>query len=91
MSPHHLQRVFTALVGASPKRLAGRIALERAAATLVSTDEPILAIAMDAGFASHEGFSRAFRRHFGASPATYRRRGLSAALERALVSGLGVL
>lgn len=81
MSPHHLQRVFKALVGASPKRLAARIALERAAAALVSTDDAVLTIAMDAGYESHEGFSRAFRRHFGVSPASYRRRGLGDATD----------
>lgn len=79
LSPAHLQRVFARMLGESPKRLATRIVLERAAAALLSRADSVLVIALDSGFDSHEGFSRAFRKHFGMSPREYRKRGLSGA------------
>lgn len=72
LSPTHLQRVFSNSVGESPKRIATRIALERAAARLLTTSDAVLDVALDAGFESHEGFIRAFRRHFGVTPRRYR-------------------
>ena len=79
LSPFHLQRVFARMIGESPKRIASRIALERAAAALIATSDSILDIALDSGFDSHEGFTRAFRRHFDTTPAKYRERGLAGA------------
>ena len=65
------------MIGESAKKIAARTALERAAAKLLTTDRSILEVALESGFESHEGFTRAFRRHFGHSPAHYRRRGFS--------------
>ena len=76
LSPTYLQRVFTRMIGESPKRIATRIALDRAAAALVTSRESIIDIALASGFESHEGFTRAFRRQFDTSPARYRARGL---------------
>ena len=75
LSPTYLQRVFTRMIGESPKRIATRIALDRAAAALVTTRDPVVDIALASGFESHEGFTRAFRRQFDTSPAGYRARG----------------
>ncbi len=74
-TPTHFQRVFRAMIGESAKTIVARTAMERAAAALLTTDASILEVALDSGFESHEGFTRAFRRHFGQSPAQYRRRG----------------
>ena len=71
-SPFHLHRAFRRLVGETPKQYTQRLRLERAAAALVTTAEPIAGIAAGAGFASHEVFTRAFRRHFGRTPSAYR-------------------
>ncbi len=78
LSPTHLQRVFSRMVGESPKRIAPRIALERAAARLLTGSESVLSVALSSGFDSHEGFARAFRRRFGRSPSDYRARRLPA-------------
>jgi AraC family transcriptional regulator len=75
-SPFHLHRAFRRLVGETPKQYTQRVRLERAAARLVATNDSVLRVALATGFASHEVFARAFRRRFGCSPATYRRRAL---------------
>ena len=72
LSPSRAQRVFARLVGESPGRYQHRVALNRAAAQLAATNRPIVDIAFDNGFGSHEGFSRAFRAHYGISPREYR-------------------
>ena len=71
-SPFHLHRAFHRGVGETPKRYTLRLRLESAATRLVTTDDRILDIALAHGFLSHEVFTRAFRRHFGVTPARYR-------------------
>src|SRR5687768_13031028 len=71
-SPFHFHRAFRRVTGETPKQYTQRLRLERAAARLVTGAEAIVAIAADAGFASHEVFTRAFRRQFGRTPAGYR-------------------
>ncbi|MDP2142460.1 MAG: AraC family transcriptional regulator [Gammaproteobacteria bacterium] len=75
-SKFHLQREFVRYVGESPKQFMQRIRLDGAAASLVSGNESVLQIALDAGYASHEVFVRAFRRRFGCAPTLYRKRAL---------------
>jgi AraC-like DNA-binding protein/effector-binding domain-containing protein len=78
-SPFHLHRAFHALVGETPKQYVLRLQLERGAARLLSSDDSVLDIAIETGFNSHEVFTRAFRRHFGRTPAEYRAHALSGA------------
>ena len=72
-SPFHFHREFRKIVGETPKQYMLRLRLERAAARLATGTDPVVSIAADAGFASHEVFTRAFRRQFGVSPSAYRR------------------
>lgn len=84
-SPSHFHRVFTDVVGETPKAHVERVRLERAAYRLAVTKESILDIAISIGFRSHETFTRAFRRRFGYAPSEWRRRsvdGQKAWLER---------
>ncbi|WP_158566738.1 helix-turn-helix domain-containing protein [Actinomadura craniellae] len=82
-SPFNLHRRFRQAVGETPKAYTSRVRLARAAAELLSTDRATSAIALDHGFGSHEVFTRAFTRHFGVSPRTYRARGLHVDDDRA--------
>jgi AraC family transcriptional regulator len=51
-----------------------RLRLERAAWRLKLTDMPVVQIALEAGYETHETFTRAFRRNFGMSPTQFRKR-----------------
>jgi AraC family transcriptional regulator len=71
-SRFQVHREFRRVAGETLKQFTLRLQLERAAAQLVVDDQSIRAVALANGFASHEVFVRAFRRHFGTSPSAYR-------------------
>jgi AraC-like DNA-binding protein len=73
VSPRQLDRVFVRLFGESPRACLRRLRLERAARQLRTTRRRVVTIALDAGFESHEAFTRSFGRRFGHNPADYRR------------------
>lgn len=77
LSPFHLHRLFSAVVGETPKEFTARLRLERAAAMLLTSSMPVLGVALTCGFRSHETFTRTFGQRFGMTPTAYRRRGLS--------------
>lgn len=74
LSPCHFHRVFTGMVGESVKEHIRRLRLERAAWRLKLGDTSVIQIALEAGYESHEAFTRAFRRGFSISPTEFRRR-----------------
>lgn len=71
-SRFHFHRIFRALVGEGLKQHVRRLRLERAARNLRRVDEPVTQIALEAGFETHESFTRAFNDMFGCSPSNYR-------------------
>jgi AraC family transcriptional regulator len=71
-SPFHFHRVFRGLVGEPVQEHVRRLRLERAALRLKLGDVPVTEAAFDAGFESHEGFTRAFHERFGAPPSQFR-------------------
>jgi len=78
-SPYHFHRIFRAMVGEGLMTYVRRLRLERAARELKQGDRPVTQIAFDAGFETHEAFTRAFGDRFGQSPSAYR----AAAVNRA--------
>jgi AraC family transcriptional regulator len=74
LSPFHFHRVFRGLVGETPLELHRRLRLERAATQLVEGNDAVTAIAFDAGYETHEAFTRAFRQAYGLSPSAFRQR-----------------
>ena len=72
-SASHFHRAFQGEVGETIKAHVLRLRLERAAFRLGFHGGPIIAVAFDCGFGSHESFTRAFRRYFGVTPSAYRR------------------
>ncbi|WP_322921555.1 helix-turn-helix domain-containing protein [Nocardioides renjunii] len=74
LSRFHLDRVVSATGGEPPERMRRRLLLERAAYRLVTSDQQVVDVAFEAGYGSHEAFTRAFVREYGASPSYWRRR-----------------
>ncbi len=74
LSRYHLDRIISSVAGEPPQRLRRRVLLERAAFRLLSTRESILDVAVEAGYGSHEAFTRAFARAYGVSPRQWRAR-----------------
>src|SRR6202048_4606349 len=68
VSSHHLARAFSAATGQSLMRYARGRRLSEAARSLAAGAPDILGVALDAGYGSHEAFTRAFREQFGVTP-----------------------
>jgi AraC family transcriptional regulator len=73
-SRFHFDRMISAVAGEPPAAFRRRILLERAAYRMISTSAPLIDIAVEAGYGSHEAFTRAFARAYGAPPASWRRK-----------------
>ena len=74
LSPFHFHRVFTGMMGETVQGLVRRLRLERAATQLCARPRGgILEIALNAGYESHEAFTRAFARAFDTSPSRFQR------------------
>lgn len=73
LSPYHFHHVFTGMLGESLASHIRRLRLERAAWRLRLSRMPVVQIALEAGYDTHEAFSRAFRNSFGMSPTQFRR------------------
>jgi AraC-like DNA-binding protein len=73
LSRFHVDRIVSAVAGEPPGALRRRVLLERAAHRLATTCDDVLDVAIDAGYASHEAFTRAFQRAYGAPPSVWRR------------------
>jgi len=71
-SPYHFHRVFKGMVGESVKEYVRRLRLERAASRLKLGSASVVDIALEAGYDSHEAFTRSFRNAFGRSPSRFR-------------------
>jgi AraC family transcriptional regulator len=71
-SPFHFHRIFQGMVGESVMAHVRRLRLERAALRLKHTDQPVTRIAFEAGYETHEAFTRAFHAMFGESPTRFR-------------------
>lgn len=76
VSRFHMVRSFTSLTGQPVMRYIWRRRLSRAADELVTSQTSIITIALAAGYASPEAFSRAFRAEFGLSPRSLRAKGV---------------
>ena len=73
LSRFHFDRLVSASAGEAPGALRRRVLLERAAYRLTSQPgRTVLDIAVEAGYGSHEAFTRAFTKAYGAAPSSVR-------------------
>lgn len=72
LSPYHLSRSFTAMTSQSVMRYVRARRLTEAAKKLEQGAPDILSVALDAGYGSHEAFTRAFVAHFRLTPEAMR-------------------
>ena len=85
-SPFHFHRVFRGMVGEAVAEHVRRLRLERAARQLRRTESAVLEIALEAGYETHESFTRAFADMFGMPPSEFRK-DREASLEARLPAG----
>jgi AraC family transcriptional regulator len=71
-SVHHFHRIFSAQIGESVMQYVRRLRLERAARVLRLGEARLIDVALQAGYDSHEAFTRAFAAHFGVPPSVFR-------------------
>ena len=84
LSSHHFHHVFTGMLGEPLASHLRRLRLERAATRLKLTNLAVVQLALEAGYETHEAFTRAFRKNFGMSPVQFRRRnGMMTSIEAA--------
>jgi AraC family transcriptional regulator len=74
VSRYHMVRAFGFATGRSVMRYVRGRRLTEAARCLVNGAPDILTVAIDAGYGSHEAFTRAFRDQFGLTPEAVRAR-----------------
>jgi len=75
IGPRHLDRLFQRHLAASPIQVAQTIRVQRAKRLLDTTDWPMTAIALQAGFGSLRRFNAAFAAIYRRPPSDVRRRG----------------
>ncbi|WII39120.1 helix-turn-helix domain-containing protein [Paenibacillus thiaminolyticus] len=86
ISYYHFHRLFHAMTGETIGDYIRKRRLTEASLELMGTRRPILDIAVDYQFESHEAFTRAFKKVFGLSPYAFRRKGI-----RPVVNSKGAL
>lgn len=72
-SKYHAARIFKELTGTTPFEAIRALRLTRAAQTLRDSGGKVVNVALENGFNSHDGFTRAFTRQFNMNPQKYQR------------------
>jgi AraC family transcriptional regulator len=91
VSAWHFHRVFTILTGETPAGYVRKRQTAEICRRLVDGSEPLVEVALAAGFESQATFTRAFTRIVGVSPARYRKTGVISPAHRYGPLDLGTL
>lgn len=68
----YFNRIFLAHTGFTVTAYMNYVRLKNAAKLLRTTDKSVLEIALEIGYDSHEGFTKAFKKKYGVTPSDYR-------------------
>lgn len=68
----YFNRIFLSHTGFTVTAYINYIRLKQAAFLLRTTDKSVLDIALEIGYDSHEGFTKAFKKKYGVAPSEYR-------------------
>lgn len=68
----YFNRIFLSHTGFTVNAYISYIRLKKAAFLLRTTDKSVLDIALEIGYDSHEGFTKAFKKKYGVTPSEYR-------------------
>ncbi len=68
----YFNRIFLSRTGFTVTAYIHYIRLKQAAFLLRTTDKSVLDIALEIGYDSHEGFTKAFKKKYGITPSEYR-------------------
>lgn len=72
VSPFHFHRIFKAIIGENLGEYVQRLRLEYVAGKLKTTDLSLSTLADKVGYNTEQALSKAFKKHFGASPSVYK-------------------
>ena len=72
VSPFHFHRIFKAIIGENLGEYVQRLRLEYVAGKLKTTDLSLNILAEKAGYNTEQALSKAFKKHFGMPPSTYK-------------------
>jgi AraC-like DNA-binding protein len=73
LSQSHFSHSFKAATGMAPHEWQMKARLNRAKQLLLNSNEPLTAVAAEAGFADHAHFTRVFRKHMGIAPSQWKK------------------
>ena len=73
-SKYHAARIFRELTGRTPFETIRALRLTKAAQALRDSDSKVVDVALDSGFDSHDGFTKAFARQFDITPQKYHKK-----------------
>jgi AraC family transcriptional regulator len=73
LSVSHFNRSFKVSRGVTPHQYIVKLRLELAQSLMLTTDDPLCSIALTCGLADQAHLTKLFRRHFGETPAAWRR------------------
>ncbi|HET8845815.1 MAG TPA: helix-turn-helix domain-containing protein, partial [Ktedonobacteraceae bacterium] len=71
-SSYHFARLFRHTLGESPHQFVLRQRIEKAQRLLQQTEEPLVQVALESGFANQSHLTRIFKRQLGLTPRMYR-------------------
>jgi len=72
ISKYHFHRIFYGMTGETVQQYARRVRLVRGAYIIMSNNKPIIDVAFESGYETHESFTRAFKSRFGITPNKFR-------------------